>query len=383
MNISRSMPMFSMSFRAFFPLAALAAVLYPTLFVSSVTGNFIFKDRFVSALTWHGHEMIFGFALALLVGFLFTAGSHWTNKAPLSGKHLMFMAALWMIERLAFFFPFESRGVLVALVSPFLVVTFAYMVRMLRSNRKNLIVFSLLFTCLLISKVCFLAHVISGDVYLANLGKHIGLSVFKIMIVVIAGRIVPFFAKKRFPEVSISVPAWVDRLAVGSVVATVFLPFVLHSGVVTALLVLAAVAQFTRLSFWTHRKLFSEPMLWILWLGYASLGLHFFLDALVYFFPAWNFSQSALHAFGAGSLGLFAIGMMSRVSLGHTQRPICADRYLLVAFLCVALGAALRVSIPILDPGIFFSSLHYATGFWTLGFAILLVKFIPIWVKSV
>ncbi|MBI2601927.1 MAG: NnrS family protein [Deltaproteobacteria bacterium] len=382
MKIQTSLPIVSMSFRTFFPLAALAAILYPTLMASISTGSLAYSGFMINALAWHGHEMIFGFTLALVVGFLFTAGSHWTGNPPLQGKHLAGLAGLWILERLAFALPLGNLWLFTAMTLPFLIVVLAYMIHMLRGSRKNLIVFSFLLSCLLASKSFYILHVWTNDVSYLMYAKTLGLGTFKVMIVIIAGRIIPFFSKKRFPDYPISVPSWVNGGAIASALGVMFLQLVVEGNVLTTFFVISALFQFLRLSFWTRRKFFSEPMLLILWLGYLWLGLHFALEAGVRLFPVWGFAQSALHAFGAGTLGLFAMGMMSRVSLGHTQRPIKADGFLVAAFLCVFIGALIRVGVPLFEPNFFLSSMHYGSGFWTLGFLILLFKFIPIWLRA-
>ena len=40
---------------------------------------------YLAGPVWHAHEMLFGFALAVIVGFLFTAGRNWTNQPTPSG----------------------------------------------------------------------------------------------------------------------------------------------------------------------------------------------------------------------------------------------------------------------------------------------------------
>ena len=51
-------------------------------------------------LLWHAHEMLYGFAVAVIVGFLLTAGKAWTGLATPRGATLAAMAGLWLAARL-------------------------------------------------------------------------------------------------------------------------------------------------------------------------------------------------------------------------------------------------------------------------------------------
>jgi uncharacterized protein involved in response to NO len=100
-------PVLSIGFRPFFLLAALIAIINPTIWVSLYTGSSsIFLN--VDPLFWHGHEMIFGFSGALIAGFILTASANWTKTTPYQGKALILLITFWLLERISYFFSFND-----------------------------------------------------------------------------------------------------------------------------------------------------------------------------------------------------------------------------------------------------------------------------------
>jgi uncharacterized protein involved in response to NO len=107
---------------------------------------------------------------------------------------------------------------------------------------------------------------------------------------------------------------------------------------------IAATAHAARLWGWSDRRLWSVPLLWILYLGYGWVVSGFLLEALAA--AGWMTPAAALHAYTAGGIGALTLGMMARVSLGHTGRPLAAPAPIIVAFVLVNTAAVLRVAAP-------------------------------------
>src|SRR5215469_363372 len=55
-------------------------------------------------LSWHVHEMLFGFIMAGVGGFLLTAIPNWTGRPPVAGTPLIILVALWLLGRMACLF---------------------------------------------------------------------------------------------------------------------------------------------------------------------------------------------------------------------------------------------------------------------------------------
>ncbi|MEI7494283.1 MAG: NnrS family protein, partial [Alphaproteobacteria bacterium] len=61
----------------------------------------LFNDVF----TWHGHEMVYGFTVAVLTGFLLTAVSTWTSTLPIKKNSLILLTIVWIMGRFVVTFP--------------------------------------------------------------------------------------------------------------------------------------------------------------------------------------------------------------------------------------------------------------------------------------
>src|SRR3546814_17356168 len=91
-----SLPIFSVAFRPFFLLGgvwrALALGIWIFAFVSgrSLSGS-------LSAVDWHLHEMLFGFVMAAIAGFVLTAVSHWIARPPLIRRNLAGVRFFWRL----------------------------------------------------------------------------------------------------------------------------------------------------------------------------------------------------------------------------------------------------------------------------------------------
>lgn len=93
-------PLLNAGFRPLFLAAAGWSALSMAVWLSVLAGDVDLPSRF-DPLTWHIHEMLFGFIMAAVGGFLLTAIPNWTNRAPVSGMPLLVLTALWLLGRVA------------------------------------------------------------------------------------------------------------------------------------------------------------------------------------------------------------------------------------------------------------------------------------------
>ena len=80
----------------------------------------------------------------------------------------------------------------------------------------------------------------------------------------------------------------------------------------------------------------------------------------------------ALHALTVGCIGSMILGMMCRVTLGHTGNSIHADVLTIFAFLLMQGAAFIRVLGPWLMPEMMTQWIVVSAGLWALCFAIYL-----------
>lgn len=341
-------PLFTAGFRPFFLAAATWAVLAMAAWLPLLGGDIALPSRF-DVVSLHVHEMLFGFVMAAVGGFLLTAIPNWTNREPVSGTPLAVLLGLWLLGRLVCVCSALIPGWLVVVADlgfPVALEIVAARELFAVGNRRN---YPLLAPVLVLAIANLLMHLqtLGADIP-AGLGWRLGISVVLVLISVIGGRIVPAFTRNWLTARGIeSVPpaaGLLDRFALGALHGGMLLwTFLPEWSPVGALLVLAAALNLLRLVRWRGIATVAEPLLLILHLGYlwlvvgvALLGLSLLSDAVP--------SAAAVHALTAGAMGTMILAVMTRATLGHTGRLLHADTATLAIYALVSLAALLRVA---------------------------------------
>ena len=331
----------------------------------------LFASAALPPLLWHGHEMLFGFAAALVGGFLLTAVPNWTGIPTTTPLTLAVLAALWLAARIAFLMPsvpYAVTAVLDGAYFPLLAVLVGIPI-VRKRDAWHFIVIALLLGLAVMDALFHLA--VTG--YLSLSTTRIlewVIDLLTVMMLVVGGRVIPFFTERRIAGLKVSRPPWVERLVNGGVLLVAVLDIALPGSVVVGVASLAlALLAAIRLWGWHPWAVWREPMLWILHLGYLWLVVGLTLRGLALLTHALP-EITALHAITTGALGSLSIGMMTRVPLGHTGRGIVAGKAMTTAFLLVNVAAVLRVSAPHL--------LSAAGVLWATAFAIYFIRFLPV-----
>ena len=348
----RRVPAFlSYGFRPFFFAAGLWSALALLLWIAVfVTGSTL--PRRFDPLAWHIHEMLCGFVMAAIAGFVLTAIPNWTGRQPLSGVSLAVLATLWLLGRVSCLIStlLPSWLALVTdLLFPLLLIAVVSREIVAARNWRHLPMIGGI-TVLAVGDL--MMHLEAVGVALpAGLGWRFALAAIIVLISVVGGRIVPSFTRNWLvKQGAVSLPAepdGIDRIALGilhgGLFAWVFFP-VTHA--VGALLLLAAALNFWRLLRWRGGATLAEPFLLVLHVGYgwvvlgtALLGLAI-MDA--------DIPQSlAIHALTAGAIGTMTVAVMTRATRGHTGHPLSADRATIAIYLCVNAAAIVRIAAAI------------------------------------
>ncbi len=335
------------AFRPMFLFAAGWAIAALALWLAMFFGYLQLPTRF-DPLAWHIHEMLFGFVMAAVAGFLLTAIPNWTGRPPLRGLPLALLTGLWLLGRLACLISADLPAwlaVLADLAFPTALLSIAAREIMAAQNWRNL---PLTAPLALFVAADLLMHLESlGFAVPAGLGWRLGIAAPSVLISVIGGRIVPSFTRNWLTKrKSLRLPAPQDKLDTAAVAALVaaliawsFLPAQQLTG---PLLIAAAVLNAARLSRWAGRATWGEKLLLILHLGYAWLVLGVALLGLSVLHigvPA----ASAIHALTAGAIAVMILAVMPRVTLGHTGRELTAGRTTVAAFVLINAAAVARV----------------------------------------
>ena len=371
---------FALGFRPFFLLAGWLAILLMAFWVPVFVGG-VASDIYYAQIDWHSHEMIFGYTVAVIAGFLLTAVRNWTNTPTPSGLPLAGMSALWLVARilpiLVAIFP---RWLIAAADLAFL-PTFAIgiAVPLLKNNEKQNLIFLPLLAVLWSADLLVHADVLGLAPNLARKGVFLGLDVIILVIVIMGGRVIPFFTERAL---SVVLKRWriVEWLSPVSVVLFLLTELFVPDSVTSAsLAALAACANGARLAGWYTPRYWRVPLLWVLHLGYGWIILGFYLKAgtALGLVPP----QFTIHAFTVGGIGVLTLGMMARVSLGHTGRPLKVGAAMTTAFVLINLAAVGRGLLPPFFPQ-FFSQLIVASGaFWIAAFTIFIIVYTPILIQ--
>lgn len=367
--------LFAKGFRPFFLLAALFAVAAVPLWLVARRGHLAVGEPLLPTV-WHAHEMVFGFAAAVIAGFLLTAAANWTQRETLVGIGLAGLAAVWVAGRGALLLGLDGRlsSALSLAFFPLLALAVGRPILLAKSRRNYGVVglLALLFGAQALTHVG--AH--TGDVHLETLGPRLGLGLVVVLVLVIGGRIIPLFTKNATGAEDVRSVPWLDRASLGLALAVVALDALSVRGAALAIVAgLAALATAARAWRWGARHTLREPLLWVLHVGYAFVPLGFALRAAAVLTPAVD-DSTALHAWTVGAIGTLILGIMTRVSLGHTGRPLRAGRVMGVAFALVPLAALVRVVGPLV--GWHARSLDVSGALFALAFLVFLLRIGPL-----
>ncbi|MCA8884383.1 MAG: NnrS family protein [Rhodobacteraceae bacterium] len=344
-------------FRPFFLGAGLWAASAMTLWLLMLSGAAELPTRF-DPVTWHAHELLFGYLGAVIAGFLLTAVPNWTGRLPVVGWPLGILFLLWVIGRIAIavaiYLPVWSVA-LADLAMPVVLVGVLTREIVTGKNWRNLIVLGMLITFTL-ANATFHWQAATGAFAAGDLGLRAGLGAGIMMIAVIGGRIIPSFTRNwlvKRRETRLPTPPMqrFDRAALLILLVALLFWVVSPENLISgAILIAAGVTQAIRLVRWAGRHTLSEPLVWVLHAGYAFLALGALALGFSTFWPGLLTQAAAQHVWMAGAIGLMTLAVMTRATLGHTGQTLTAGTGTRTIYLGL-IGAVLARLIAGLAPG--------------------------------
>ena len=381
-NSVKGSALWQLAFRPCFLLANVYAVVVMVLWLLMQQGVQFNGLNHYGINFWHAHEMIFAYALMVIAGFLLTAIKNWTGVQTAQGFKLQLLVGFWLIARLVFLVP-NVPVTLVALIDmsfPLLLILFVAQPLVKVGNKRNYMMIAIVSVLALFNGVFHYA-VISGQMQWVPKVLLLALMLVLLLISVMAGRVFPMFSQngvanryqaRIYPNLEKVLPVAMLSLAVIWVffshykwllLLVAFINFVLHGW---------------RLVGWYNGQVWQKPFVWELQLGYAFLVLGFAVVAASALLPWLHFI--AIHVFTVGALGLITLGMMARVSLGHTGRNLHQPpKVLAYCFGLLTLSAITRVVLPMMNV-LDYSTVILVSGLlWVLAFGLLVIKYVPIW----
>ncbi|MBK7616676.1 MAG: NnrS family protein [Burkholderiales bacterium] len=370
----RQLALWDLGFRPFYLLAAAFAALSVPLWALQFSG--LVSTAWLQGPLWHAHEMVFGYTLAVVVGFLFTAGRNWSGQPTPTGRPLMALAALWLAARVLVLTPWGVAAALANVAFPLLAAWGLWRALRAGGNQRNYFFVGLL--CVLASANAALHLNQLGWLHLpAALGVPVALDVLLFIIAVMAGRVLPMFTNNGVPGAQARRDERVEKAALGSVLALLAADALqLHGALMAVLAALALLAHATRWALWQPWKTLRHPLVWVLHAAYAWLPIHLALRSAAEL--GWIAPNLPTHALTVGLIGALTLGMMTRTALGHTGRLLHAGRMEVAAYLAVLAAGLVRVFMPLLMPAWLLPAVEVSAALWSLAFVLYLVRYTPL-----
>ncbi|MCC6751460.1 MAG: NnrS family protein [Deltaproteobacteria bacterium] len=368
-------------FRVFFLLAALLGVSFVPIWPGVFAGHMRLATP-LGPIGWHSHEMLFGFTVAVLAGFLLTAVRNWTQRMTAEGSLLGLLALLWLAGRVALLVPALPWQLVMAADLAFLPALAVVVARPIfgAKSRRNYAFPVLLLVLSGANALLHLApHGIAPDFGRAAI--YVALDAVLLIMAIVGGRIVPNFTANAI-QGTYRQRGRIDQLALGGLTvllvvdALPWLPTQVSAGValVTGLFHLARMRGWNS---WATRRV---PLLAVLHAGYALVGLGLLLLGVARLWPRLPLT-AATHVLTVGAIGGLTLGMMTRVALGHTGRPLVLPRSLVVAYLLVLLATIARALVSLWPARLYLVALTVPATLWGLAFLLYLVVYVPILVR--
>lgn len=363
-------PLFRLGFRPFYLLGAAFAALAVPLWIAHLYGWLSLSPNIT--LGWHAHEMVFGFAVAIIIGFMYTAGRNWTGLWTPHGNKLAAICGLWLAGRAAMLFAAPLPAALIDFA--FLPVAAYPLYRVLRraGNTRNMMLVVLL-GLLGLANAGF--HAATLGVLPAQPMQFVDAAILVIVVIeaIIGGRVIPMFTRNGAPGSTPVMDPRRDRVVMGATLGAAAgylagVPAPLAAGLFAA----AAIAQATRLLGWQPLATLRNPLLWILHLSYGWIPIGFALLALHALGMVPH--SAALHALAVGSMAGLIVGMITRTALGHTGRQLRSGKGEAAMYLLIQAGAVARLLAALgLDGS--GHALLAATACWSAAFLLYLAVY--------
>ncbi|MBK8129335.1 MAG: NnrS family protein [Candidatus Competibacter denitrificans] len=373
----------NLGFRPFFLGAAIFAIASMLLWMGVYVFQLPLPITRISSFQWHAHEMIHGFAMAVIAGFLLTAVKNWTGVQTLYGFGLLGLFALWALPRILFLF--GTSWILIAgffdmLFALCLIGSILYpIVKVQQWKQLGIVV---ILALLAVANGCFYlgaAGFVEQGVFF---GIHGGLFLIVGLILFMGRRVIPFFIEAGIGyPVKLFNSKWLDTAIIVLYIAFFIAQVLVRNPWMAALTAMGLfVANSVRLAGWHTSGIWKKPLLWSLFIAFIWINLGFLLLAVNVFLNLPNIV--VLHAFSVGGIGLMILSMIARVILGHTGRNVQnPPKTVAIALIVLIAGAIVRVIAPLIAESHYIIWVAASQILWITAFSMFIVTYFPMLVK--
>ena len=390
-------PILNLSFRIFFSAAAIFAIITMVLWAFVFTGHTAIEAQTLNPLYWHGHEMIYGYALAVVAGFLLTAVKTWTGVMMPYGYKLLGIFVCWLLARLGWIA--FGLGVTIAGSSAWLLyavavfdllfvgsmafVIFRAVLQVKQYKQMGILAKLALLT--LGNGLCYWG-IISANMNMTKLGVYLGFYLIIGLVLTIGRRVVPFFIERGLSITNakgVAETVTVRNNKAQDIASLLFFfaffivdLFYPNKYLLTISALGVAVVNIVRLMGWYHRGIWQKPLLWSLFIAFLGMCVSFILYALQ---PWLGYNHSiAVHGLSIAGVGMMTVAMMARVSLGHTGRSIhTPPKTVNIMFGLMVLVFVSRVFLPLFDMSHYLLWIMIAQSAWIACFVVFCISYLP------
>jgi len=382
--MSRDKSIFLMrGFRPFFLGAVSMAILTMIAWMGSYLFQWPIEVAGISTFQWHAHEMIFGYSMAVIAGFLLTAAQNWTGRETLAGKGLGWLFAGWALARLLMLA--GTQFILYAAIADLgfmLALCFAIARPIIKVRQKRQAPVLLILGLLAVANIVFYLGATGLLSQGARWGVYGGLYLVLGIILFMGSRVIPFFTKggvghpveiRNSPRNDIATIILYPLFAISEI----FFPQHMAGAILAAGLI---ISNSIRVSGWHTLGIWQKPLLWGLFAAFIMINLGFLFRAMSLVTAISVFLP--IHAFAVGGVGIITLSMMARVTLGHTGRDIHhAPTIVTPVLIAMVLATTVRVFLPLFDPGHYRLWIAFSAALWMISYALFAGYFIPILLK--
>ena len=383
-KVEQKVAVFNSGFRIFFLSAGLFAVISMLLWLINYSLTLDAGIKAFFTVTWHAHEMIYGYTMAVVSGFLLTAVTNWTNRKTLTGKALSVMFIFWLLARFSAFLALENNIEIMFLFdSLFLIMLLTGIsLPVIKSRQWSQVSILLVVLLILLSNSLFYADQLGLVTGAERVSLYAGFYLILLLVLILARRVIPFFIEKGVDNNFIpNNLIWIDKLVLPLFIVFIISDvFAISNWAVSLLAAILFVLNLVRLSNWYSHAIWSKPLLWVLILGYAFITLGFLLKAVAYVSDISDLI--ILHLFAVGGVSLITLGMMSRVALGHTGRNVFDPPAVVFwIFVSMVLAVVFRVLFPMIFDAYYLQWILLSQLFWIVAFALFFISYSTMLVK--
>jgi len=372
----KSFALFNLGFRPFFMVSAYSAVILMAIWGLLYT-NTIQLNNYYGIIDWHSHEMLFGYSIAVIAGFLLTAVRNWTNVNTISKTPLAILSGIWLLARILPFTPVPGVFIALADILFFLLLMMAVAHPIIKVKQwNNLIMVAILGFFLLADMLVqgqHLGFIATGVIQ----GNSLALYCILLIIQVLTGRVMPHFTRIVVPGTKVEERPGLEKVLLFGLILLALVDVLAFNKLLTSFLAaVLLVAHIIRVYPWFSRPVLNISILWVLYAGYLWLIIGFIMKVFVGF--DWVTNNLAIHAWTVGTIGITTYGMMARVSLGHTGREMVPPKLAVAGFYLLFIAAVIRVILPLIAMSQYVLWIELSIVFWILAFTLFAIAYTPV-----